>query len=91
MNISPPPAPLNYLIPRNQSLRAQLNPDLQSPQERERFRSLVGVLLSCGLTFAPQSAGASGGGTQGNSSTGYGAFQGALVQEFALEPAVDQV
>lgn len=65
----------------------QLNPDLQSPQERARFRCLVGVLLSCGLTFAPQSAG----GEQAPSTGGYGPLAGAVVPEFALEPAIDQV
>lgn len=73
----------------------KLNPDLQSPHERARFRTLVGVLVSCGLTFAPQSYGPGAGvgsGEDGRSlSGGYGPLVGAAVQDFALEPAIDQV
>eukprot|EP00752_Nemacystus_decipiens_P016349 g14621.t1 len=63
-----------------------LNPDLLSAQERARFRGLVGVLLSCGLTFAPQSA--------STPSPAALSLFGAPVtgaQEFALEPAIDQL
>lgn len=68
----------------------QLNLDLQGPQERERFRNLVGILLSCGLTFAPTSVG-TGGGARAGGEHSFGRFQGAIAQEFVLEPAIDQV
>ncbi|CAM9383134.1 unnamed protein product [Pylaiella littoralis] len=64
-----------------------LNPDLLSPQERTRFRGLVDVLLSCGLTFAPQSASS----PPPAASAPYGAAAAAGAQEFALEPAIDQL
>lgn len=64
----------------------QLNPDLLSQQERARFRGVVGVLLSCGLTFAPQSASS----PSPAAPAPFGAAA-AGAQEFALEPAVDQV
>ncbi|CAM9528377.1 unnamed protein product, partial [Hapterophycus canaliculatus] len=66
-----------------------LNPDLLSPQERARFRGLVGTLLSCGLTFAPQSAATPSPSTPSTALAPYGAAAGA--QEFALEPAIDQL
>ncbi|CAN0321651.1 unnamed protein product [Ectocarpus sp. 12 AP-2014] len=62
------------------------NPDLLSPQERARFRDLVGILLSCGLTFSPQSASSS---SSASAPPAFGAATGA--QEFALEPAIDQL
>ncbi|CBJ48332.1 similar to CTF18, chromosome transmission fidelity factor 18 homolog isoform 3 [Ectocarpus siliculosus] len=63
-----------------------LNPDLLSPQERARFRDLVGILLSCGLTFSPQSASSS---SSASAPPAFGAA--ARAQEFALEPAIDQL
>lgn len=79
-----PPLPPLAFSPKY--IAAQLNPDLLSPQERARFRDLVGILLSCGLTFSPQSASSS---SSASAPPAFGAAAGA--QEFALEPAIDQV
>lgn len=82
---SPPPHLQKHTQNRYESC-TQLNPDLLSPQERARFRGLVGVLLSCGLTFAPQSAST----PTPAAPAAFGAAA-AGAQEFALEPAIDQV
>lgn len=100
------PPPLSNIMPlcilfASLICRRQLNPDLLSSQERTRLSGLVGVLLSCGLTFAPRSAfpgggnwvegeGGFGGGRVGKPSYSADGI-GAIAPEFVLEPAIDQV
>ncbi|CAM9383281.1 unnamed protein product [Pylaiella littoralis] len=77
--------PDGYLAPTLRPLRP-LNPGWLSPQERTLFRGLVDVRLSCGLTFAPQSASSP---PPAASAPNGAAAAGA--QEFALGPPIDQL